>query len=134
VFHFRLNNHWNEGEFNEIFSVKAGIFPLCIAAKSPVNRCVKDVHDSNVISNITCVALEMSQSLLGVQNIQHRKEVKHFYHKLSCSDLAFSDPCCNLIVKSTMFPHHSIHKYTWTSPDGNTHSQIDHILIDRQRH
>ena len=24
--------------------------------------------------------------------------------------------------------------YTWTSPDGNTHSQIDHILIDRRLH
>jgi hypothetical protein len=36
----------------------------------------------------------------------------------------------NLIVKSTMFTHHNVHKYTWTSPDGSTHSQIDHILID----
>jgi hypothetical protein len=40
----------------------------------------------------------------------------------------------NLLVKSTMFPHRNIHTYTWTSPDRKTHSQIDHILIDRRWH
>jgi hypothetical protein len=33
-----------------------------------------------------------------------------------------------------MFSHCNIHKYTWTSPDGKTHDQTDHILIDRRRH
>jgi hypothetical protein len=37
----------------------------------------------------------------------------------------------NFRVKSTMFPHRSIHKYTWTSPDEKTHNQIDHILVHR---
>jgi hypothetical protein len=40
----------------------------------------------------------------------------------------------NLIVKSTMFPHRNIHKFTWTSPDEKTYNQSDHILISRRRH
>jgi exonuclease III len=39
-----------------------------------------------------------------------------------------------LRVKSTMFSHCNIHKYTWTSPSGKTHNQIDRILVDRPRH
>ncbi|PNF36586.1 hypothetical protein B7P43_G15045 [Cryptotermes secundus] len=31
-------------------------------------------------------------------------------------------------------PHRNIHKFTWTSPDGKIHNQIEHILIDRRRH
>jgi hypothetical protein len=40
----------------------------------------------------------------------------------------------NLAVKSTVFPHRNIYKFTWTSPDGNTHNKLNHILIDRRRH
>jgi hypothetical protein len=40
----------------------------------------------------------------------------------------------NLIVKKTTFPHRDIHKHTWTSPDGVTHNQIDHVLTDNRRH
>jgi hypothetical protein len=37
-------------------------------------------------------------------------------------------------LKSTMFPHRNIHKYSRTSPDGKTHNQIDHILVHSRRH
>jgi hypothetical protein len=37
----------------------------------------------------------------------------------------------NLVVKSTMFPHCNTDKFTWTSPDGKMHNQVDHILVDR---
>ena len=40
----------------------------------------------------------------------------------------------SLVVKSTMFPHRNIHKYIWTCPDGQSHNQIDHVLIDRRWH
>jgi endonuclease/exonuclease/phosphatase family metal-dependent hydrolase len=40
----------------------------------------------------------------------------------------------NLIVKITTFPHHDIQKHSWTSPDGATHNQIDHVLIDKRGH
>jgi hypothetical protein len=45
-----------------------------------------------------------------------------------------SDTSKSLIVESAMFPHHNIHKFTQTSPDGKTQNQIDHILIDRRWH
>ena len=31
-----------------------------------------------------------------------------------------------------MFPHRNVHKYNWTFPDGKTHNQTDHVLIDRR--
>ena len=33
-----------------------------------------------------------------------------------------------------MFLHRNIHKYTWTSPDGKTHNQIDYLFIGRRWH
>jgi hypothetical protein len=40
------------------------------------------------------------------------------------------DTPINLVLKSTTFPHRKIHKYTSTCPEGNTHSHIDHVMIE----
>jgi hypothetical protein len=47
-----------------------------------------------------------------------------------CNDNAISE---SVIVKSTLFPHRDFHKYSWSSPDGKTHSQIDVSVDKRQR-
>lgn len=46
----------------------------------------------------------------------------------------FADFCAqnSLMIGGSMFPHKRIHKETWTSPDGQTKNQIDHITIDKK--
>ena len=37
--------------------------------------------------------------------------------------------CNNLAITSTMLHHEDVHKYTWTSPNGQRWSQINHVAI-----
>jgi hypothetical protein len=45
----------------------------------------------------------------------------------------FRDSNSEPSVVQPVASRYNIHKVTWTSADGRTHNQIDHILIDRRR-
>jgi hypothetical protein len=46
--------------------------------------------------------------------------VNESLHEISNDDGVNFAKFKNFTLKSTMFPHRNIHKYTWTSPDGKT--------------
>jgi hypothetical protein len=70
----------------------------------------------------------------GNQHAQTVQDGQETPHKEAQKEVMWSsyDTSKNLIVRTTMFPYLNIHKFT--SPDGKTRNQIDHILTDRSWH
>jgi hypothetical protein len=52
-------------------------------------------------------------------------------HEISNDNGDRAENFVTFVVRSTMFHHCNIHKYTCTSPEGKTHIQI-HLCLDRQ--
>jgi hypothetical protein len=111
----------------------------------PQQRIRHDMKD-NLYEELECVFNKFlkyhMKILLGVFNAQVGRKVifkpkveNKSAHKISIDNgvrVVNFATSKNLIVKSSTFPHCNIHKFTWMSPDGKTHNQIDHILIDRR--
>ena len=59
---------------------------------------------------------------------------KHGVGVMNGNGLHLVDFCAenNLVIGGTLFPHKTIHKTTWVSPDQRTHNQIDHICIGQK--
>ena len=61
-------------------------------------------------------------------NSEHGIVVQNENGKLFIEFCTFND----LVIRGTLFPHKTIHKATWTFPDGKTENQINHITISRK--
>jgi len=72
---------------------------------------------------------------IGQEEIYRPIIRKYSLHTLSNDNgIRLTNFACskNMVVASTLFNHKDIHKMTWRSSDGQTHNQIDHLLIDAQ--
>ncbi|XP_064645936.1 craniofacial development protein 2-like [Lineus longissimus] len=72
---------------------------------------------------------------LGSDNAGRESNMgKHGMGTMNDNGSRLSDLCGanRLTVGGTLFEHKRIHKLTWRSPDGKTHSQIDHIVINNK--
>jgi hypothetical protein len=106
---------------------------------APTEDKIDDVKDG-FYEKLECIFDKFSKyhmkMLLGDLHAKVGRE-DNFKHKTgneSLNKISNFTTSENLTLKSTMFTHHNIHKHTWTSPDWNTHIQIDNFLIYRRRH
>jgi hypothetical protein len=113
---------------------------IVLNGHTPCQHKSDDVKDS-FYEELGCIFDQFprydTKILLGEFNVKIRREDifkptvrNESSHKISNNNAVIAVNFAtskNLIFKSTMLTHRGIHKYTSTSPDGNTHKQIDHI-------
>ena len=95
---------------------------------------VRSLYRAGALGLVTTKLDRCGMDLVGVQEVRWESsgtlESGNYNNGIRLVNFATSK---NLIVKSTKVLHRNIHKYTWTSPDGITHNQIDHVLVDKRR-
>ena len=72
---------------------------------------------------------------IGGQNEGYEEVMgKHGVGKINENGELFVETCSNnnLVIGGSVFPHKTIHKTTWVSPDHVTENQINHICICRK--
>lgn len=72
---------------------------------------------------------------IGAQNEGYESVMgKHGVGTMNENGEMFAETCVNnnLVIGGSVFPHKTIHKITWVSPDHVTENQIDHICINKK--
>ena len=86
--------------------------------------------------NYIIIILGDINAQLGKERLYNEINGQHTLHEETNrnGELLCESPCANnMIVMSTNFQHKRIHKITWLSPDQNTASLIDHIIINANK-
>lgn len=111
----------------------------CYAPTDPSDQADKDIFYDALNAVIDKIPRGDIKIVLGDFNAQVGSDNTNFQHNMGVhgtgtindnGDL-FTNFCLSndLVIGGTLFPHKQIHKYTWTSPNGKTRNQIDHITI-----
>ncbi|KAJ3605410.1 hypothetical protein NHX12_027457 [Muraenolepis orangiensis] len=124
---FRTNNR----------RVKAHI----IQCYAPTNDAVDDVrarfYDSlnHLLGRVGARDLGDFNTKIGGRNEGYEEVMgKHGVGKMNENGEMYVETCVNnnLVIGGSVFPHKTIHKTTWVSPDHVTENQIDHIFNCRK--
>ncbi|XP_061164954.1 craniofacial development protein 2-like [Saccostrea echinata] len=115
-----------------------------VSAYAPTDSAEEEAAKDNFYSSLHAVLndiprhdvmLLMGDSIARVGQINHnRRRVmgQHAVGDLKDNGERLISICevNDFVIGGSLFAHKTIHKLTWTSPDGRTKSQIDHILIN----
>ena len=115
---------------------------VCYAPTEDANAEVKDAFYDQLQTAVESVHAHDLLLILGDLNAKvgsdntGREHVmgKHGIGTINDNGERLADFCeeNNLLIGGTLFQHKHIHKTTWTSPDGTTKNQIDHVIINRR--
>ena len=87
-----------------------------LSLRKILSNCNNNCNNNNNNNNNNHMAQQhMQEACQPTANI-HQKVMTVVFRLVNFATLK------NLIIKSTTFPYRIIHKYTRTSPDGNTHN------------
>ena len=73
---------------------------------------------------------------IGKEDVYQNVAGKHTLHEITnrnCEWVCDYAIANNMKIISTYYQHKRIHKGTWTSPDGNTLNQTDHVIKDANK-
>jgi endonuclease/exonuclease/phosphatase family metal-dependent hydrolase len=133
----RLSKLRIKGRFNNlsIISAHAPAEEEADEEKVKIYEVLQKVHNKIPKHDIVLIMGDLNAKI-GKEDVYENVAGKHTLHETSKRNGACVCEYTianNMKIISTFYQHKRIHKGTWTSSDGNTMNQIDHVIIDANK-